>query len=160
MTDYKVYLAGPITGLSYGETTDWRSYVINQFEIVSPTIKGYSPMRGKKYLQTETHIAGEYDEWPLSTAKGLTVKDRFDCQTSDVVFVNLLGSERVSIGTVLEIGWASANHIPVVVVMDQQNIHNHAMIRETSSFIVDTIDRGIDVVCTILLHDYEPAHLS
>lgn len=159
MNTHKVYLAGPITGLSFGESTDWREYINNRFKVEAPQIFGFSPLRGKKYLKEHKQIAPEYDQWPLSTARGITERDKFDCKTSDIVLVNLLGAQSVSIGTVLEIGWASANGIPVVTVMEDDNVHNHAMVRETSSFVVDSLDKGFDVVCAILLPDFEPEHL-
>lgn len=158
---YKVYLAGPISGLSFDGATDWRNDVNNKLKVVSPEIRGYSPLRGKdQYLRGEKAIADSYEQWPLSTAKGITERDRFDCRTSDVVFVNLLGAEKVSIGTVLEIGWASENNIPVILVMEEGNIHDHAMIRETASFIVTSLEQGVDALCAILLPEYELEHLD
>jgi hypothetical protein len=33
-------------------------------------------------------------------------RDRFDATRCDVLLVNLLGAERVSIGTMMEVAWA------------------------------------------------------
>lgn len=41
---YLLYLAGPITGLTYAECTDWRDWVRAQ---LPPDIVGLSPMRGR-----------------------------------------------------------------------------------------------------------------
>ncbi len=38
-----VYTAGPITGLSVGESTDWRNYVASK---LPPNIQAVSPLRG------------------------------------------------------------------------------------------------------------------
>lgn len=168
----KVYLAGPITGLSYGETTDWREYVkdkLHQQILVSrPTefydtwsykdspIEAYSPMRAKEYLYREQVIKDNYDYNPadvLSTAKGITTRDRWDCMTCDLLFVNFLGATKVSIGTVLEIAWADSKRTPIVMAIesDGSNIHEHAMINECVGFRVDNLDAGIHVMKSILL---------
>ncbi|MFA5172812.1 MAG: hypothetical protein WC435_00190 [Candidatus Paceibacterota bacterium] len=48
-----VYCAGPITGLSYNETVDWRN---NLKEMLPPNIEILSPMRGKDHLKNEERI--------------------------------------------------------------------------------------------------------
>ena len=153
----KVYLAGPITGLSYGDTTDWRQHVKTalQWSDTPQWIEAYSPMRAKEYLAKEKVIQDRYDYLPddvLSTAKGITTRDRWDCLTCDLLFVNLLGAKKVSIGTVLEIAWADSKRTPIVLVMEKNdNIHEHAMIDECVGFRVDTLDKAINVTKSILL---------
>ena len=146
------YLAGPITGLSYGDATDWRKYCIDRFDkkVFGSRIIGLSPLRCKNYLLQEKVLAQHYDEYILSTAKGITTRDRWDCMRCDVVLANFLGAKTVSIGTVMEIAWADSQRIPVVCVMEDGNIHQHAMLKEVSGFIVDDLDKGIDVVSALL----------
>lgn len=144
---YKVYLAGPISGLSYDDCVDWRDYTIKKL----PTyIKGISPMRGKAYLSAEDIIRDSYAETVLSCTKGITARDRFDACRCDVVLFNFVGAKRVSIGSCIEVGWADANRIPIVVAIDKDNPHEHGMITETAGFIVPTLDDAIDTVIAIL----------
>lgn len=144
-----VYLAGPITGLNYKGAVDWRNEAIKQ--LARSSITGLSPMRHKEYLQSEECIAHSYESSTLSCAKGITVRDRWDCERCDILLVNLLGAEKVSIGTMLEIGWASANRKPIVLVIEQNgNVHDHPMIRETAGFIVDNLDAAIVTIKAIL----------
>lgn len=143
-----VYLAGPITGLTYNGTTEWRDYAIK--ELGNSGVEGISPMRGKDYLLHETSVSDQYDETILSTQHAITTRDRWDCTRSDVVLVNMLGAERVSIGTVMELGWADAARNPIVLVMEEGNIHDHSMVREVSGFRVESLDEGIFVCKTIL----------
>ena len=75
MKSFKVYLAGAISGLSYGEGQGWREYVQSK---IDPRIECYSPLRGKDYLEKYGRLEGEYNEFPLSTGKGITTRDRFD----------------------------------------------------------------------------------
>lgn len=162
----KVYLAGPITGLSYGETTDWRQYVKDKLQyheyemhdmkfLDTHEIRAFSPMRSKEYLSKEKVIQDRYDYDPkdiLSTARGITTRDRWDCLTCDLLFVNLLGAQRVSIGTVLEMAWADSKRTPIVLVQEPKgNIHEHSMISEIVGFRVDNLDTAIEVTRSILL---------
>ena len=70
---------------------------------------------------------------------------------SNLVFVNFLGADKVSIGTAIELGWADAFRKPVVIVMEEDNIHRHAMIDQIPGYIVTTLDDGIDIVRRVLL---------
>lgn len=145
---YNVYLAGPITGLAYTAATDWREYVKSH---IRNDILVCSPLRAKRYLENETNIADSYENWPLSSSKGLTTRDRFDVMRCDLLFVNLLGTTKVSIGTVMEIGWADMLRKPIVLLIeDEGNIHDHAMIRECAGFRLNNLDDGIILTERIL----------
>ncbi len=148
MKNYLVYLAGPISGINYKQSTDWRQYVI---ENLHPSIQGLSPLRQKEYLKNMGDLDGSYEEWPLSTQRGIYARDRFDCHRADVVLVNFLGSEIVSIGTCMEIAWAAQNNTPVVLIMEHDNIHEHPMIMEASPFIVRSLDEAIGLVHALLV---------
>ncbi len=143
-----VYLAGPITGLSYNGTTEWRQQAIDHLKDFS--IRGLSPMRHKEYLIGESAISDSYASC-LSSQRGIYARDRFDCHRADLVLVNLLGATRVSIGTVMEIAWAAQNNTPIVLVMeDSDNIHEHSMLREACPFRVNNLQEGLDLTVAIL----------
>lgn len=147
---YLLYLAGPITGTSYGECTDWRQYVQDN---LPDEIFGMSPLRAKRYLSKETDIADHYqnDLSVLSTQRGIFARDTWDATRCDGVFVNLLEATRISIGTVMEIAWAWHARNPIILVMDENNIHDHSMIREACPFQVRTLDEGIDIAKALFL---------
>lgn len=147
MKEFLLYCAGPISGVSYGNSTDWREYIANKL----PThIKAVSPMRGKKYLVHEKSIKDSYEDHPLSCQKGITCRDRMDVMRCDMVLVNFLGADRVSIGSVMEIAWADAWRKPIIVVMEKNNIHSHAMLKEVSGFIVSDLDEAIMIATAVL----------
>lgn len=147
MRESLLYLAGPITGISFDGCTDWREYVASK---LPAHIKGVSPMRGKNYLSKEKKVKDSYEDQPLSCSKGITCRDRFDTTRCDMVFVNFLGAKKASIGTVMEIAWADMLRKPVVIVMEPDNVHNHSMIRESAGFIVSTLDEGILIATAVL----------
>ena len=155
MRDFLVYLAGPITGLTYGGATDWREYAKDRlWKVSGGRIEGMSPMRHKENLQKEKRVLDCYESILLSSQRGITARDKYDCIRSDALLVNMNGAEKVSIGTVLEIGWGSVGgYKPIVLVMDEQNhnVHDHAMIRETCPLRVNTLDEGIMTLYKVLI---------
>jgi len=158
MNKYSVYLAGPISGLDYEDGIGWRQ---QSLEILADAgIDAFSPLRKKGYLDKEGELTGSYEDWPLSTQRGIYARDRFDCHRVDVVLVNLHsnvcgvdddGNPKVSIGTVMEISWAAQNNTPVVLIMDKNNIHHHPMLEEACPFIVETLEEALEIVEAILI---------
>lgn len=146
-----VYLAGPIDGLSWDESTDWRDHAtaVLGFE----GIAARSPLRAKNYLKGHVKLgdtAAHGKLSVLSTARGIMTRDRFDATTCDVLLANLGGAKKVSVGTVMEIAWADLYRIPIVAVMEPGNVHEHAMVEEALGFRVNTLDEALDVVKAIL----------
>jgi len=153
MRKFQVYLAGPITGLTYDGAEDWRGHVRRELERVGVT--GLSPLRAKEFLRGIPALTADCKEYGklncMSSPRGITTRDRRDATTCDVLFVNLLGAKIVSIGTVMEIAWADAYRIPIVVAMEETgNPHEHAMIAESIGFRVATLDEAIHVTKAIL----------
>lgn len=146
---YTVYLAGPITGTTYDGCTNWRQYVMDH---LPEGIVGLSPMRHKDYLLNETQVQDTYENSILSCQRGIFARDSWDCRRCDAILVNLLGAERVSIGTVMEIAWGHAFHKPIVLVMEENNnIHEHAMIREACPFRARSIEEAIEVLTALFV---------
>lgn len=143
-----VYLAGPITGCSYGGATEWRQYVADRLpDYILPV----SPMRGKQYLGAEEKIGLSYEQYPLSCKKGITCRDRHGIMSCDAVLMNFLGAKTVSIGTAIEVGWADMLRKPIIVVMEKDNPHAHPIIEECAGFILDNLDEAIHVVTAVLM---------
>lgn len=145
----KVYLAGPITGLSYKECNSWRDYTAKALNRCG--IETLTPMRGKEYLSHYRKLKSQYlGVHPLSTAHGITSRDSWDCRRSDLILVNLMGAKAVSIGTVLEIAWGQSAGVYVMTVMEKDNIHRHAMLEQTSSIVMESLDEALDLIPVIL----------
>lgn len=173
MREYKVYLSGPITGLSYDGAMEYREYAMQQLrnrvkvfamsggeerrEVTPTGIEGYNPMRGKDYLSELKVISSNPMDYPeaymsvLSSANGITTRDRWDCMTCDLAIFNVLGAKAVSVGSVIELGWLDAFRKPVVAVMEEGNVHEHAILDELYGWRVDNLDEALDIVKAILL---------
>lgn len=143
----KVYLAGPITGSTYEGATEWRDVV--KLKLDQLGLVGFSPMRGKDYLLKEKEIKDNYDAYFLSTITAINIRDYNDCRTSGALLVNLLGSTKVSIGTVMEIAWARAFNVPVVIVIEEKNVHQHGMLLY-NAIVVDDLNKGIHAINNLL----------
>ena len=146
---FKVYLAGPITGLSYDSAADWRKDFI---EMMPDEIWAMSPLRGKSYLQGIECFEKSYNKHVMSTPRGIMTRDHYDSMNCDVIVANFYGSEKVSIGTAMEIAWAYAYRVPVVAIMESEgNPHDHPMINEAIGYKVDSLEQAAHVTKAILL---------
>lgn len=144
---HTVYLCGPITGGSWTDAMQWRAEAARKLH---PDIVALSPMRNKtSLLAFEDGNGGDAD---MSTMKAITTRDRFDTMRCSVLLSYLKDvPERVSIGSMIELGWADARRIPIVIVMDMNNVHYHPIVRSMAGWIVPTLDDAIEVVNNILV---------
>lgn len=143
-----VYLAGGITGLNYGETTTWRDEA--KQKLYHKNLEGLSPMRGKEFLASEEKIRQTYVDVLQGSPAWINTRDYNDVRRADALLVNFLGATKVSIGTVLEIGFAKALNKPIVVVMEKGNVHEHVMIDHGYTVIVPTLEDGINAIVGLI----------
>lgn len=144
-----VYLSGPITGQNYQEARyGWRKYVA---ERLSPGIKALSPMRHEGHLaEVFGSLEKEYPEHFFSQPRVLVEKDRLDIERSDIILVNLLEANRVSIGTMVEIGIAVALGKKIVLCVHRGSMHDHPFVIETASLVLDKLDDAIYAINSLL----------
>lgn len=148
-----VYLAGPITGLSYGETVDWRGDVSSKF---APGIIGVSPMRVKEFLAKKKKIGHSYPEDAImGAARAICTRDKYDCTHADAVLAwfpkwAAEKSGTISVGTIKELGWASASNVPTVIVTDDKRMYGHPLIEGDMGWILPTLDDGVAAINALL----------
>jgi nucleoside 2-deoxyribosyltransferase len=139
-----IYLAGPIAGLKESDANKWRNIVK---DALCPDIDCFSPLRGKDFVPNENGVYGEYYETqdqPFNNDRSIMRRDFDDVKKADLIFCYLKGSEKVSKGTIMELGWAYAMQKLVVAVIEPKgNIHEHGMVRETFSYRFDNLDDAI-----------------
>ena len=61
-------------------------------------------------------------------------------RTSDLVLADFRDTKRVSIGSMVELGWADALGIPVVTIMSKGDFHDHAFVHQISTHVVDDVE--------------------
>ncbi len=131
-----VYLSGPMTGCSFQEANDWRVTAAHIFG--SYDIETLSPMRG------------EHGSEPMHP-RTMTARDRMDLKGSDLVLMNLLDATRVSIGSMIELGWADLLQIPVIVVGSAGNRHQHVMVNSIIAATTMDLSEAVEL-CLVLLN--------
>jgi len=140
-----MYLAGGITGYTYNEAVDWR----NLFASMIPDVECLSPMRGKAFLESEG-ILGACGQHPLTMERGIFIRDTFDVRRCDLFLANFLNSTVASIGTIFEIALAFELNKPIIIIMEEKNVHHHPFINEACSFEVGTFGEAAEIVKNIL----------
>jgi len=58
----------------------------------------------------------------------------------------MLNAEQVFQGTIFEMGYAHALLKPIVVMMEEDNIHYHLFVTETASFVVPTLEEAVHIL--------------
>jgi nucleoside 2-deoxyribosyltransferase len=150
-----VYLAGPITGLSYADARyTWRHQFASLLKSGGHDIECFSPMRQKDFLagqqcEGDAKSLRDHDE-ALARPSGILTRDFNDVRSRDAVVACFLGAKRVSIGTVWEIGVAYSHKKPLVVVMEPGNLHDHLFITETAGYVVPTLAEAAHIIASLL----------
>lgn len=137
----KIYLAGPISGKGYDE-------VVGLYQEKSRMFKGWGyevlcPMTGKTHLKgTEDFKAQGYLD-SIANDHSIFERDKWMVSQSDIVFADFSNSgERVSIGTVMELSWASLLNKHTVSIIPDGNVHNHSFVLEASDIIFTTKEQA------------------
>lgn len=140
-----IYLAGPISGLSYDDATfGWRE----KFAGLMPEhIHCHSPMRGKKYLSAVKDLG---QKLPESIGRSILVRDYDDVQTCDLIVAHFLDAPRVSIGTCCEFGFAYALQKPLVMINKPGSIHDHTFLTEIAGWVVEDVEQAAIIAINFL----------
>lgn len=144
----KIYLAGPITGLSIQEVF---KYYNSAAEELKYRYEVFHPMTGsgKHNLRTED-FKGSYINNPVTTNHAIFERDKWMIKHVDVIFCDLtLGTDRVSIGSMMELAWADMEDKHVVVVIPEGNIHNHAFVLEAASIVFTNTKDAMEYLCNL-----------
>lgn len=145
-----IYLCGQITGLSGKQARyGWREIVYKA--LANTDIECLSPMRHKSHLDNVQSLSPLGNPGSvMSCAKGITTRDRFDVMRSDMLFCNLWGMTRASIGCMIEFGWADAFRVPILLIMEEGGEHEHGMVQDLVGWRCSSLEEGIEVTRRIL----------
>lgn len=150
-----VYLAGPITGLSYSDSVSWHHEAMAALKDVG--IQSFSPLRAKKAaLPSLDYISDKFENSfdPLISASGIMGRDFFDVNRCDLIIANFLHAKRISIGTVMECAWAYQMHKIVIAIANPDDLHvTHAMMERAITYRVDNLDHALEIAKAVLLTD-------
>jgi len=138
----KIYLAGPISGKGYDE-------VVNLYKEKSKFLKNYGyevlcPMTGKTYLRNEVKFKEQgYEQFPVSSNHAIFERDRWMVSQCDIILADLSNApDKVSIGTMMELAWASLLGKQTIVILPKENIHRHAFVLEAADIIFESLEEA------------------
>lgn len=140
-----VYLGGPMTGLTMEQVTAWRKKAKDALEEAGFTV--LDPSRGLMFLKPEEVVQDAYEEEFTENKHVVFERDKFDATRADILFMNLKHATRISIGTMMEMGWGHLSGRFVVTVIEREgNTHMHAFVREASSIMLDDPEDACDYI--------------
>lgn len=144
----KVYLAGPIAGLTDGQARGWR-------DEVSETL-GYHGIKGISPLRCEPPAKDKYDDATLlnkAFCSEILAKNTFDVRNIDLTLAYLplpSGGNRHSYGTMWEVGATRILGKPVVIVSDDPIIQTHPLFGGTVDWVYTNLNEAVDKIIQIL----------
>jgi len=142
----KIYLAHPINGLTYDE-------VFSYYNSTKDKLKKYftimSPMTGKEELRVETEYKAYGYESPIASNHAIIERDRWMVENSDIIFVDLINSDHVSIGCMMELAWAHQLGKHTVIALQKENIHEHAFVLEAADIRYETYEDAIEYLINL-----------
>jgi len=147
----KLYLFGPITGLTYEGCSSWRDYVSGQL----PEYHCIDPLRGCIIKDPSAVMLATYEgdnNWKkktIASSRAIMAQSRWDVQRADLLLGTLQGSTKVSIGSCFELAWASDARVPVICAMALE-FYDHPMIKESVTHPVETLAQCVEIARALL----------
>ena len=135
----KIYCAHAMSGLPYNEVEKYYRTVRKKFmkygyEVLCPISCEFKFLGLKS--NDEKIMSSGYEN-PIVSNQAILNRDHWMVLQADIIFVNLKGSKRVSIGCMQEIAWAFDHFKHVVLVMEKDNIHNHAFVKSEAHVVFE-----------------------
>ena len=147
-----IYCVHPISGGSADEVFKYYEEIQKQLTVAGYNV--YIPMFGKNSLRTELKFKAKDYRSPISTNGAIFKRDHWMVYQSDIIYANFLGAKIVSIGSMFELSWASHMHKQVIIVMEKDNIHQHAFVLESATIIFETTEEAIDYLTKLSRKEY------
>lgn len=154
-----LYLGGPITGLGYTDALDWREEVRMRLASSAPHIECIDPMRAKQHLAGVESIGPHGHAGGLLNSHAVVARDMWDVDRCDIILLNLIGAQQISIGSMVELGRANARGKFVIVVLPPEetgsdagagrNPHDHLFVFELASMVAPSVDEALVVIESI-----------
>ena len=140
----KVYLAGPMAGLTIDEADKWR----RELEVEQGHVFEFiNPCRNKEQLREHGAMTQfGYDDAFMCSDQAVFARDTHDVHNADALLINFAGAQRISVGTVFEMGVAWERRIPIVSVIEPGNPYDHIFTRQASSVYVEDLTEGVMVL--------------
>ncbi|MCK9371263.1 nucleoside 2-deoxyribosyltransferase [Candidatus Dojkabacteria bacterium] len=139
-----IYCAHQISGLTWDD-------VINYYKATKTKLEnlGYEvliPMTGKSVIRTEVKDKFKPNDYtsPLATNHAIFERDKWMVTKADILYLNVLGCTTISIGSMMELAWASLLGKYTIVVMEKGSVYEHAFVAEAADTIFNTEEEAVE----------------
>lgn len=144
----RIYIAGSISGKDVEEVKDY--FNETTWMLRSLNYEVLSPMTGKGKLRTEAKYRAKDYRHPIATNRAIIGRDRWMVGQADVVYCNLYGASHVSIGSMMELAWARELRKHTIVVMEEDNVHQHAFVLQCADIIFPTPEEAEEYLADLV----------
>ena len=147
-----LYLAGPISGLTYEQATIDRSTdaAINEFKLAGYT--PLNPLDGYESLAGKGKLPVEFEELIDGSAEEAVFADLHMIDISAAVFANYSQEAGPSLGTAAEIGYAYAKNKPIVTLLPYSagyGANTHPFITNLSTVVTATWNEAMEALALV-----------
>lgn len=146
MKQLGVYLAGPISGLTYEDATGWRDNPAFHDDLALAGWTPLSPMEGYEWLSgNDKPLSVHFEDAAHPGAAAEAVRDDLAAiDAAKAVLCNFSGASRASIGTCAELGYAFARGKAVISVLPTgDTVHDHPFVTNLSYRVVETLPGAV-----------------
>lgn len=147
MNKRTIYICIPISGHN-------RDFIVKRLNsIKSRLFMHYNvlmPMHDVNHMRTDIDKRSEYNGSPVATNKAIVRRDSWMIGQSDVIlslFIN--APDYASIGSIAELSWAHKAGKHTVIVLDENNIHNHPFVTQQADIQFQTEKEAIEYLISI-----------
>jgi len=130
-----IYLAGPMSGLSWREALAWRreaeAELSKDWRLINPVRAQVPEDQQNEIIEATTQLDTKKVDIEV-TATAVTAQDEFFIDQSDWILAYFLGAGKISIGTVWELGYGWGTGKKIFSVLEPGSIHDHAFVRRRS----------------------------
>jgi len=149
-----VYLCGPMSGLTWQEALAWRkkceAELYSRWRLINPVRSQIATSSIHDIIPVQLQSDNDYKDLK-DTATGVTAQDEFFIDQSDWLLCNFLNADKVSIGSVWEMGYAWGTHKKILTVLEPGSIHDHPFIRRRSHVFTPSLNEAIEFFKAIAL---------
>ncbi len=141
----RVYLGGPIHGLTYAQATVWRQMIV---KMAGLKFEFLNPMRDKEDLKKSPTISHVFPDLPLCQPKAIVTRDLLDIRRADVLLFNGLQG---TVGSAIELGIGYALNKPLVVILEQSDaLRAHPFIKDLPGLlVVESLEEAVQVLVSL-----------
>lgn len=144
-----VYIAHPVSGMTFEEAFNFFSKMNKTisdmgFKVFDPVSIYSNKMENKTAICRPHGIDSN-----IICDHALFERCKWMVDKSDIIFMDLTGSIKISIGCIMELAWASKNGCHTIVCVEEESVYQHAFVKESADVIFDRVEMALEYLKSI-----------